>query len=49
MIDPITHVEIDNSVWKSLYKIAAIASLTVLLLMSIQIVVFTSSGHHRTP
>ncbi|QPM68138.1 hypothetical protein [Atribacter laminatus] len=49
MNDSITRVEIDNSVWKSLYKIAAIASLTVLLLMSIQIVVFTSSGHHRTP
>jgi hypothetical protein len=49
MIDSITHTEADDSLWKSLYKIAAIASLTVLLLMSIQIVVFTSSGHHRTP
>jgi hypothetical protein len=40
MIDPITHTEADDSVWKSLYKVGAVAALTVLVLMSIQIVVF---------
>ncbi len=39
MIDPITHTEADDSVWKSLYKVGAVAALTVLVLMSIQIVV----------
>ena len=40
MIDLITHTEADDSVWKSLFKVGAVAALTVLVLMSIQIVVF---------
>jgi hypothetical protein len=39
MINPITHAEADDSLWKSLYKVGAVAALTVLVLMSIQIVV----------
>ena len=40
MIDLITHTEADDSVWKSLFKVGAVAALTVFVLMSIQILVF---------